>query len=48
MEKNEEEALKKALLDNQIPVKGSLGLLAFGHLGLKYWRLSIEQQKGAK
>jgi hypothetical protein len=44
MKQDEDSVLKKALNNGQIPIKGSLGLLAFGDLGLKYWRLSIEKQ----
>ena len=40
MNSDEETQLKAALLDGKIPEKGSLGLLAYGDLGLKYWRLS--------
>ena len=43
MNPDEETILKEALLKGNIPEKGSLGLLAFGDLGLKYWRLSRKQ-----
>lgn len=41
----DEKALKRALNGRHIPKQGSLGLLAFGDLGLKYWRLSKEEQQ---
>ena len=38
--REDEKMLKIALKRGEIPTKGSLGLLAFGDLGLKYWRLA--------
>lgn len=45
-EKHREKATKGAVYD--IPVKGSLGLLAVGDRGLRAWREKRNQEKGKK
>jgi len=38
MKMNPNKAIKREKLKFQVTVKGSLGLLAFGDLGLRAWR----------
>ena len=44
MRSKQESILQSALQQGKISEKGSLGLLALGDLGLKYWRKSKKEQ----
>jgi len=48
MNQDEESIFETALMNRKIPAKGSLGLLAHGDIGLKYWRLSRQLNKTDK
>lgn len=45
MKKSDNKVLDKMLRDDKIPYEGSLGLLALGDLGIKYWRFAKEQNE---